>query len=148
MDFSWIQWKPGDITAIADAALAHKKAAYEAVKAIPTRERTFANTIAALERASDGLGDVQRTLALILNVHPDAPLRKAAQKVDERIDHEDIAMEYDRDIWRAVQEWMAHGELLKSADQKLADDLIRDLRRTGFDLPDAQFTRLQQIEKE
>jgi thimet oligopeptidase len=143
MDLSWTQWTPEQIEAVATAALAHKRAGLDAVLAVPDDQRTFANTIAALERSSDTISDVQQQLELLLNVHPDAMVRDAAQRSVDCIEAALVDMEYDRRLWAAVQAWEATHEQLDPIDRKLADDTLRDMRRMGFALSDADFAELK-----
>ncbi len=150
MEFPWAQWTPDDIRRKAENAIAQKRDALTALKTIPASERTFANTIGALERASDSAADVEQTLQLLLNVHPEAVVRESAQTTCEWLKAQNVELDYDRDLWRAAQEWLATGELerLTGADRKLADDTLRDLRRMGFGLSDVQFTELKALRTE
>lgn len=146
MDWGWITWKPADTAAAAEAAIAAKRAAYMAVKVVPSGERTFENTIAALERAGDGASDTQQILQFLTSVHPDPVLRDAAQAAHDQMDEANVALIHDRGIWDAAQAWVATGELqrLTGPDRKLADDTLRDLRRVGFALPEDRFQELRQ----
>ena len=147
MNFDWVRWTTDGITAAVNEALSGKRAMLDAVKAVPASERTFENTIGAMERSGDGIADVQQALELLVNVHPDASVRDAAQAAVDRITSEVVAMEFDRDLWRAVQEWLATGERerLTGPDRKLADDRIRDMKRMGFALDDAKFAKLKEL---
>lgn len=142
-DLSWTQWTPEQIETVATAALTRKRTGLDAVLAIPDHERTFANTIAALERSSDMLTDVHQQLSVLLAVHSEAAIRDAAQGAADRIDAALIEMEYDHGLWIAVQAWAATGEQLDPIDQKLADDTLRDMRRMGFALSETDFAELK-----
>jgi thimet oligopeptidase len=144
-DFFLAQWTPEQIEVAATAALAHKRAGLDVVFAIPDDQRTFANTIGALADADASLADLQQQLELLLSVHPDAAVRDASQHATDRIEAAQVDMEYDRRLWSAVQAWAAKPESLEPADQKLADDTLRDMRRMGFALPDAQFEELKRV---
>lgn len=147
-NIAWIQWTPEDIDAAAADALSRKRAGLDAVLAVPDAERTFANTIAAQEYAGDSACDVQQCLELMMNVHPDAAIRSAAQAAVDRMETAVIEMEYDQRLWTAVQQWAARGEHLADEDQKLADDMMRDMRRMGFALTDDRFAQLKRITAE
>ncbi len=141
--FEWVHRSQSAIEAAVVRALQHKRGALDAVIAITPDERTFANTIAALEYADDDIADLQQQLSLLLSVHPDETIRTAAQAGSDRIDAENVEMEYDRRLWTAVQAWTERGEQLNAIDQKLADERVRDMRRMGFALPEEQFTALK-----
>lgn len=141
----WTSWTEDDISAQADDALASKRAGLDAVFAIPDDKRTFANTIAALEYADNHAADIQQQLDLLVNVHPNVAIRNAAHMAGDRIEEGTIEMEYDRRLWDAVQSWVATNETLDPVDRKLADDILRDLRRMGFALSDDKFTLLKRL---
>ena len=148
LNLNWISWTADEIDNHADAALASKRAGLDAVFSVPDDQRTFANTIAALEHADNTAADIQQELDLLVNVHPDAVIRDAARVAVDRIEAGTIEMEYDRRLWDAMQAWGAKKEPLDSVDRKLADDILRYLRRMGFALPDEQFTELKRLTTE
>jgi thimet oligopeptidase len=113
------------------------------VYAVAADRRTFGNTIAALQYAEESLSDVQQQLDLMVSVHPDDAVRESAQRMTDHIDEENVKMDYDHRLWNAVSEWATHREPLAPAEQKLADDTIRDLKRMGFSLPEDQFAALK-----
>lgn len=143
LDIAWIQWKSADINAAVQAALARKREQLQAIKSVPADQRTFENTIAALERADEHLADREQQLELLLNVHPDAILRDTAHAAIEAINAANIELNYDPGLWQAVNEWLVKHETLQGEDQRLADHTIRDMRRMGFALSDADFARLK-----
>lgn len=143
--FSWTTWGPADIATAAADAIAAREAALTAVKVIAATERTFANTIGALDRISGAYADVQQIVEFLMEVHPEAAVRGAAHTASETMNTANIAVAHDRGIWDAVQAWEATGQRqsLTGADRKLADDTLRDLRRTGFHLPEDVFAELR-----
>jgi len=143
--FSWTTWGPADIGAAAADAIAAREAALSALKQIPAGERTFANTIGALDRAYGAHADVQQVVEFLMDVHPAAAVREAAHAAQARMDAATLAITHDRGLWEAVQAWEATGERprLTGADRKLADDTLRDMRRVGFHLPDDALAKLR-----
>lgn len=144
-DLTWITWTPSDMEAAADRAIADKQARLEALKAIPAAERTFANTVEALSDAEDMASDVVQQLDLLADVHVERSFRDAARATLERLEPALLALDFDRDLWRAFTEWKARNETLQSSDAKLATDLERVLMRRGFALDDTQFAELQDV---
>jgi thimet oligopeptidase len=144
-DLAFINWSASGIAREADAAIVAREAALSSIKEIPADGRTFANTLAALERAGEPFGQLEQTLQLLMNVHPNTDIREAAQEASARMDEADIRMEHDRELYDAVMAWERTGELkrLDGPDRKLADDMLRDLKRIGFGLPDEQFEELK-----
>lgn len=148
VELAWVAWNPDDIAAAVKAALSDKASALQAVKAVPSSQRSFENTMAAIERASERVSDVQQKLDFLALIHPDEAIRAAAQSGTQSIDRENVRLTYDRDLWKAATEWEAAGERLEGADRRLADHILRDMRRMGFALPDERFLRLKAITEE
>lgn len=142
-DIGWIRRSPDELAAAVGHALKIKRSALDDIIAVAPSARTFANTIAALERADGTMADIQQQIDLLISVHPDTGIREAAQKAAHRIDEENVKMAYDRRLWQAVQDWEKIKEPLDAVDRKLADDTILDMKRMGFALPDAGFERLK-----
>ncbi len=142
-DITWIARTPDELREVVERALATKRSMLDAVIAVAPAERTFANTIAPLEYASDALSDLQQQIDLLLGVHPDEAIRTAAEQAAHRIDEANVEMEYDRRLWQAVQDWVEHHEPLDAINQKLVDDIIRDMRRMGFALSEQDFSKLK-----
>jgi oligopeptidase A len=156
-DTTWVTWTLSDIERQATEAIAAKEAAIAAILALPANQRTFINTVSALEHSGDRMTDIQQILQFLTSTHPVASIRDAAQFAHDRMDAAGIRMTHDRRIWNALQEWLATGEQnrLDGASRKLADDTVRDMKRIGFALPEDQFnllqkkrTELQKIESE
>src|SRR3989304_1305477 len=143
--FSFCRWTASDIAREAAAAIAAREAALLAVKNILTAERTFENTIAAMERAGEPYSDFCQIMQLLMGVHPDAGIRDAAQSASSFLDEAHVRMEHDRALYDAVIAWEATGERTRliGADAKLADDMPPDFKRMGFNLPTSQFEEVQ-----
>lgn len=142
-DWLWAHWGVADIERVITDAIRIKREALEQIKHIPASDRTFENTIAALEHASYAIADCEQTLQLLVAVHPDAAMRTSGQEAQERITAANVTLDYDPELWRAYKEWEQRGASLEPRDQKLAHDIGRDLRRMGFDLAPEQFALLK-----
>ncbi|MCC6405116.1 MAG: Zn-dependent oligopeptidase [Candidatus Yanofskybacteria bacterium] len=143
LDHPWAEETPAAIDAAVSAALIRKRAALDAIALVPDADRTFQNTIAALERAGDELSEIAQWSNVLASVHPDAALRKAYQAAEDRVSQESIEMDSDPRLWHAVRAWEMKGESLDAIDRKLAGETIRTMRRMGFELPDEAFQRLK-----
>jgi thimet oligopeptidase len=141
-DFAWTRWTAEDIGGRAKQVIAEKRAALEAVKAIPTAERSFENTVYALEASEQRLTDVYR-MSWLMNASPEAAVRDAAATAMEYVERELVDLEYDEAVYRAVEAYAAQGETLGEAETKLLNDRLRMYRRMGFDLPEEQRATLK-----
>jgi thimet oligopeptidase len=134
-DFSWVNWNPDQIQKLAGDVLAEKKQTHKAIKAVSKEDRTFQNTLEALDRSSYELSDALCILDLHSNVSPKEEVRNAALKAREVIQNELIEIEYDEAMYQAVKEYAEKKEPLETDCKKLLDDTLRDYRRMGFELP-------------
>lgn len=139
-DFDWAKWTPKQMKKIADEALAHKKKAYAALKEILPENRTYENTVYALERADGGYGDKLRQIDLLSEVSPKEEIRNASQEVTIELRSKLIDIEYDRDLYMSLVEYYEGNfrdekKSLKKEDIKLLEETLREYRRMGFDLP-------------
>ncbi len=135
-DFLWTRWKPQDIRAAVPTILAEKKRRYARIKAIPDGERTFENTVGALERAGSAISDRIHCIDFLMNVSSDDAVRTVAHEAITKLQSELIELEYDGGVWRGLTayEKKKPRERLNGADKKLLDDTLRDYRRMGFAL--------------
>lgn len=147
-EFAWAKWGPKEILQNAKEVLREKKVAYEKIKKIPAKDRTFENTIYAIEASSCRLDDIGSQIGLLSEVSPDKKIREAAVKTVKLVDETIVDIEYDPAMYRAVKEFVAKKEKVTGPDAKLLKDMIRDYRRMGFDLSLAKQHQLKQIIKE
>lgn len=142
-DFDWITWSSTDINQAAEAALLEKSRIYQLVKSIPAAERTFKNTIYAIESSGDLLGDVCGKFNLLMQASTDAAIRDASQSAINLISERLVDIEYDPELYRTVQEFAKRQIALTGADGKLFKDMLREYKRMGFDLPDKDREKLK-----
>lgn len=147
-DFEWVHWTPETIKQKVDDAVEAKKIRYAEIKAIAPEARTFDNTIFAIEASDYGHNDAVEQIDLLMNASPLKEVRDAAQEAIETLQKEMVDIEYDKDMYRAVQEYAAKGESLIGADKQLFDDTIRTYKRMGFGLEPEKQQQLKNNLKE
>ena len=105
------------------------------VVAVPAKDRTFDNTVRAIDAAYAVLNE--RTLApeLLLHVSPDAKLREAASRLKQDTDKLQVDASMREDVYKAVKEYADKNEDLAGENKKLLKDMLRDFRRSGMELP-------------
>ena len=74
-DFAWVRWTQADIAKAADECVAAKRKAYAAVKKIPKAERTFENTVYAIEASNHAIVDAFK-ISLLMYVSPKEAVRE------------------------------------------------------------------------
>lgn len=146
-DFMWTQWQVEDIDRQTKSTLeeaAHKR---EVVIHIPSADRNFENTAAAIEGLFAGLADLAQMVDLIMNVSVDAEVRAQAQRSKETLDKAIIDYAYDVLLYEAIAAYAEQGEQLESDAQKMVADMVKYYRRSGMTLPDAERATLQNNRK-
>lgn len=133
-DFAWANWGPKDIEKQAEQLLNSVKADYEKIKAIPKNERTFKNTVYALEVAGE-TGSDDSPIFTLKYVSPKESVRDTAKKVSENISKELIELNYDEDLYRAFLEYNPKKEKLSDEEKMLYKDTKLSFEKMGFHLP-------------
>lgn len=77
---------PSHITQATDSIIAHSKRELEKLYAVDDSERTFENTMLALDDIGDGIQKIGSLTHLIQNTHPDSLMRNTALESITRIE--------------------------------------------------------------
>lgn len=134
-DFEWVVWKPEDFKNFSTKAIAEIKQDYEIIKKIPSSERTFENTICALEKSGKKYGQKIHFVGFLSEVSPQKNVREAAHHVVEEFSNKVVDVIYDEGIYTALCDFAEKKEKLHGEDKILFDDTMRNYRRMGFGLP-------------
>jgi len=133
-DFAWARWGADDIKKAAEKIVTHKKKKYAEIKKISAKERTFENTIYAIESSDYDVIDGMHSIELLMNVSPKESVRKAAQKAINMLERKLVDIEFDEGLYRAVKEYSIKNEKLNGEDKKLFEDMLLSYKRMGFEL--------------
>ena len=148
-DFKWVQWTARDIERITKEIILEKKDRYKKIKKISKDNRTFENTVVAIEQSDYGISDKSRQIELLRNVSPKASVRTTASKAQEILNKAFVEIEYDKDIYNAFKEYEEKKEKIKElGSKKLFEDMVKGYKRMGFHLSDKIQNRLKQNFKE
>ncbi len=136
----------------AKAYIEHKKKVYAEIKSIPKNERTFLNTLYALERCDDKFDNFLGKMHLLSEVSTNKEIREAGNKVATESSEKLIDVEYDKGMFLAVKEYYEDNlkkekKSLRKEDIKLLEETYREYKRMGFDLPDKTQKRLKTLMK-
>ena len=129
------------------AAETRYKAALDAVVAIPAAERTFDNTVGALERASAEFSEAMGPGSFLSAVSPDRRIRRAADAIDRRASDFLLGVSDREDLYRAYKEYAAKGEALSGEDRKILEDTLKGYAQNGMGLPIEKRADLTAIRK-
>ncbi len=118
------------------------------ILAIPDKDRTFENTVAALDRLGDQL-DRDTSLTLFMQfVSTSADERDAARAAEEAVSNWAIEVGKREDLYKAVKAYADTNPKLEGEQKRLLEFTMRDYRRAGMTLPADKRERLKQIEME
>lgn len=138
---------PEVVTTACDVAVRDCDAAVDAIVAIPDAERTFANTLLALEEATDRVSQASGTYGFMAYVSADDALRTSAREADEKLDKYGVALSFREDLYHAVRAFAqtSEAQALTGEDQRLLEHELRDYRRNGFELPADERARVRAL---
>ena len=142
-DFKWVNWKGADFEKIAADLVRRKKDAYAAIRAIPARERTFQNTVIALEATDDRASDETNRIGILKEVSTDSAVRAAAARTLESLQKQLVEIEFDPRMYAVIKEYATRREKLQGPEKLLFTDLKKGYERMGFDLPKTKQEKLK-----
>ncbi len=139
---------PEQVGSACEGALAVCDAAVEAIVATPDGQRTFANTLGALEAATDQVAQAAGQYAFMAYVAEDGALRDTARGWEERIDKYFVDLSFREDLYAAIKAYAGRGERLGREEARLLEHQLRDYRRNGFELPGAERAKVRALSDE
>lgn len=151
-DFNWVKMTPALMKKTAEAYIEHKKKVYTEIKSILPENRTYLNTLYALERCDDKFDNFFSKMGLLSEVSTKKEIRDAAHNVAMETSEKLVDIEYDRDLFISVLEYYEGNfrdekKSLRKEDIKLLEETLRDYRRMGFDLPGDKQKKLKTLMK-
>lgn len=120
----------------------------KAIVAIPAAQRTFANTVKAMETASADFADAVEPLGIMGYVDPSKDVREAARKMEIESGSFQVALWARDDVYRAFQEYAdgnAKTEALAGQDLRLFEETGRGFKSSGHGLKAEDKAKLQQL---
>ncbi len=137
-----------DISSIIDGAIARADRTIRGVIAIPDRDRTFENTLGALDDMHQRLDTETNMAQFMAFVSTDADERAAAEAAQSRMSAWYIDLGKNELLYRAIKAYADSLPNLSGERRRLLEHSLRDYRRAGMELPSEQRERLTEIEKE
>lgn len=135
-----------------DDAIARANASIATIVAIPAADRTFDNTVGAIDDLLANFEQDTSMLIFLSNVHPDASIRDASQAAEQKAGDFYVDLGKREDLYKAVKEFAAaHPQAvaqLTGEKKRFLDFTLRDYRRSGMDLGAKKRERLTEVQKE
>lgn len=129
-------------------ALHRAEQAVARIVAVPDSERTFENTILAIDDMLVTLDAETSMTQFMFHVSTDAGEREAGGLAEEHYTAWMIDLTKRDDLYRAVKTYAATNPKLEGERARLLMFIQRDFRRAGMDLPADQREELKSLQKE
>lgn len=142
--FSVAQDVPAKIT----DAIKKADAGIAKIVAVPEGQRTFENTLVALDDVTTQLDTDTALFVFQQYVSTDANERDAARAADEALSNWGVALFKREDLYKAIKGFVDTKPDLKGDQKRLLDHTMRDFRRAGMALTPEKRKRVQDIEFE
>jgi Zn-dependent oligopeptidase len=151
-DFAWVKWTPKQMSELAEKSLALKKENYKKIKEILPENRTYENTVFALDRADELFADSLGKMSVLSDISTKKEQRDAAHLVQETVISRSVELDYDRDLYISLVEYregnfQKEKKNLDKADIKLLEESIKEYERLGFNLPKAEQKKFKALVK-
>ncbi len=137
-----------NIPAIIDGAIAEADRTIQAIIAIPSRDRTFENTLGALDDMHQRLDTTTNMAQFMAFVSTDADERAAADAAQSRMSAWYIDLGKNEPLYRAIRAYADSLANLSGERRRLLEHTLRDYRRAGMELSAERRDQLKEIEKE
>lgn len=143
-DFAWVRWGPVEFQRMAKEIPRLIKKRYAKIRAVPASERTFENTVYALESADNDVSDQLSKMGILKEVSPHSKVRGAARAVAEKLQKEFVEIAFDPRMYTVLKEYAKKKEKLTGPAKLLFEDIMKGYARMGFDLPKEKRQKLKE----
>ncbi len=141
-------YTPQEISALEATAAAELEANLSTLTAVPIGERTFENTVLALENAYTNYWFVPKNLSLLAYFHADPSVREASALLETSGSRVKAAVLARRDVYRALKEYADTNPQLAHEEARLLSKWLQKYERAGMSLPDAKLKKYLKLNDE
>jgi len=130
------------------AALKAANAAADKIVAIADKDRTFVNTVLAIDDLLTRLDSDTGMTQFMAHVSTDAKEREAGQLAEQHVADWKTEFLTREDLYKALKSYALLGQKIEPVQQKLLDETLREYRRNGMELPKDKRDEVTRLEKE
>lgn len=141
-------YTPQEIASLEQAASQELEDSLAALTAVPAQQRTFENTVLALENAYTQYWFVPKNLSLLAYFHKDASVREAAAVLETQGSKKKAEIFARRDVYRALKEYAQTNPKLAHEDARLLNKWLERYERAGMSLTDAKLKKYLKLNDE
>jgi thimet oligopeptidase len=130
------------------AALEKAEAKLAAIEAIPDAQRTFENTLGALDGVYVQLRLDTEMIGFMAYVSTDSSARERGMRAEEDIRNWYVDVSKREPLYKAVKAYAARKGKLGAEQQRLLEHTLRDYRRAGMELSEEKRAELKELQIE
>jgi oligopeptidase A len=147
---NWAAHTPEHIEPAIEQALADSQAAIDTIAQLPLEDTTFENTFVALEDSTELLSLAWGKVSHLQSVEDSPPLRDAQNKMLPKVSAFFARIPLNPELWLRLKTVAESAEAaeLTGVKRRFLDETVADFREEGADLPEADRTRLEEIQGE
>ena len=149
-NIEWSRHSADQIQPAIEQALTVAQTAIDEIATRPVEGATYANTVMALESATELLNFAWSKVSHLQSVADSPELREAQNAMLPKVSSFYARIPLNPELWsriKAVAE-SAEGQSQTGIYRRFLDETVADFKEAGADLPDAQRTRLEEIQGE
>ncbi|NCS99603.1 Zn-dependent oligopeptidase [Candidatus Parcubacteria bacterium] len=143
-DFEWVAWGPKEIDVEVKKYVETLKENYKKIKEIPKKERTFENTIYAMEKAGD-VGYENNGISFLKYVSTSKKIREASHQAVIWASSQLAEINNDLDLYRAFKEYNPRKENLTDEEKRLYKNTKIWFENKGFHLSEEERKEMVKI---
>lgn len=149
-EIRWSQHTPELIAPAIEAALVRAQAAIDVIAALEPGALTYDNTFLALERATEELNYAWGKVTHLQSVADSPALRDAHNALLPAVSAFFARISLNPALWARLKAFVATpvAAALTGIHRRFLNETVEDFRQAGADLPEAQRTRLEEIQTE
>mgnify|MGYP001608106744 CR=1 FL=1 len=142
------RYTPEELSQGCDKAEKDADAKLAALVAIPDAKRTFKDSFEALDAIVGDYSEAVARLSFMKDVHTLAPVRDAGAACEERAGKYAVALSARKDLYQAMKGYLANAgtkDQLDDEQKRLVELTMRDFKRNGLELSDADRAKLVEL---
>ena len=142
------RYTPAELSAACEKAEKDADAKLAALVAIADAKRTFKDSFEGLDAILGDYNEAIARLSFMKDVHPQADVRDAGATCEERAGKWSVAVSARKDLYLAMKGFLDNagkGVKLDDEQQRLVEITMRDFKRNGLELSDADRAKLVEL---
>lgn len=140
-----------DIHLRVEQAKAYAEKELQAIYSIKSENRTFDNTIQAIDTIQSRFDSTIASLLILLNMSPDKNILQVAQQETDRMHAFEVDLFLDKKVYQAYREYLDHQgklDVLDDEQRYFLSEQMASFKRAGFTLSDKTFAMVKNVEKQ